>query len=99
MNVEIFKEIDESSLVVADLTRMRPNCVMELAYALGQGKKVIITAANGTTLPFDINAIPCFFWRSSDDWKEIARYFEEFMRLNISRGPLVRQQLFQEPGS
>ena len=34
MNVEIFSELHRASLVIVDLTAMRPNCTMELGYAL-----------------------------------------------------------------
>ena len=34
MNVELFERLHRASLVVADLTGVRPNCTMELGYAL-----------------------------------------------------------------
>lgn len=89
LNVEIFKTLYFSSLVVGDLTGLRQNCFMELGYALGLSKKVILTAKEGTELPFDSAAIPCHFWseKQSDDKRK--KKFEDFMKKNINRRPLV----------
>ena len=53
MNVEIFDTIHRAGLVIVDLTGVRPNCLMELGYALGRHRRVIISARVGTPLPFD----------------------------------------------
>ena len=47
-----------------------PSCCLELGYALGQSKKVILTAMDGTTLPFDADMIPCYFWLSDESIEE-----------------------------
>ena len=57
VNVEIFKQIQYSSLVIIDLTGVRPNCCIEFGYALGLHKKILLLAAKGTKLPWDINSI------------------------------------------
>lgn len=90
INAEVFDELHHSPLAIVDLTGERPNCFIELGYALrGQGK-VIVTARKGTKLPFDTNAIPCHFWR--DDLEDVARQatFREAWHRNITRPPLVR---------
>lgn len=89
LNVEIFQTLHCSSLVIADLTGLRPNCFMELGYALGLNNKVIMTAKEGTKLPFDSASIPCHFWSEKLADSERKILFEEFMRKNISRRPLV----------
>jgi hypothetical protein len=94
LNVEIFKQIDFSSLVVVDLTGLRQNCFMELGYAFGQGKKVIICAKKGTNLPFDTKSIPCHFWKSDLSSLEQQQELRDFMNVNIGRGPLVKEQSF-----
>src|SRR5690606_26487026 len=53
MNVEIFERLHRAGMVVVDLTGVRPNCMMELGYALGRSRRVIISARKGTKLPFD----------------------------------------------
>jgi hypothetical protein len=89
LNVEIFQTIYSSSLVIVDLTGLRPNCFTELGYALGLKKKVIVTAQEGTSLPFDSASLPCHFWspKKVDDQRRID--FQEFMRKNINRRPIV----------
>jgi hypothetical protein len=69
MNVEIFEALHRAGLVVVDLTGARANCMMELGYALGRSRRVIISAMNGTQLPFDQDKLPTYFWdvRGSDE--------------------------------
>ena len=90
MNVEIFEELHYSPLVIADLTGLRLNCMMELGYALRGEGKVLITAKHGTIPPFDSAALPWHFWQ--DNLEDVARRaaFEEHWRKNINRPPLVR---------
>ena len=95
LNQEIFEKLHFCSLVIADLTDLRPNCLLELGYALGRGKRVIMTAKKGTNLAFDIAAIPCFFW---DDRVPVGRQMKSlsaFMGRNLHRGPLVSQSMIQ----
>jgi hypothetical protein len=89
LNVEIFKELHYSSLVIVDLTCLRPNCFLELGYALALGKKVVLTAHEGTKLPFDSVAIPCHFWSETKSDEENRTLFEEFMNKNIVRNPII----------
>lgn len=85
LNVEIFKMIHQSSLVIVDLTMLRPNCLVELGYALGTRKKVIVTALHGTRLPFDTEALPCHFWWKKVPIKQRRKEFREFVSLNVNR--------------
>jgi hypothetical protein len=62
INTDIFEALHFSSAAVVDITGERPNCFIELGYALGRKRRVIVTAMTGTSLPFDQQAIPCFFW-------------------------------------
>lgn len=85
LNVEVFEAIKSSSIVVVDLTGLRPNCFLELGFALGLGKKVIVTAADGTELPFDTHALPCHFWRPKIRNQPRRKAFEGFVAQNINR--------------
>ena len=69
LNVEIFTRIHESTLVIADLIGMRPNCLVELGYALALGRQVVVSAMKGTDMPFDIQSVDQFIWdpEASDD--------------------------------
>ena len=62
MNVEIFEGLHRAALIVADLTGVRPNCTMELGYALARRRRVVVTAMHGTLLPFDSDKLPTHFW-------------------------------------
>lgn len=89
MNVEIFQKLHYSSLVVADLTGSRVDCFTEMGYAFGQAKKVIVTAMEGTKLPFDSRSIPCHFWSVELENEKRRDSFRQFMHRNINRKPLV----------
>ncbi len=62
INVEIFEALHRAGLVVVDLTGVRPNCMMELGYALARSRRVVISAKNGTKLPFDQDKLATYFW-------------------------------------
>lgn len=89
LNVEIFKEINKSSIIIADMTGLRLNCFMEMGYAFGLNRKVILTAKKGTVCPFDPNQIPCFHWNTSSSDKELSEKLAVFWEQNIDRGSLV----------
>ena len=59
---DILKRIRRAAFTIVDLTELRPNVFYELGYADGRGKKVIVTAKDGTELPFDVKDIPTIFW-------------------------------------
>jgi hypothetical protein len=89
MNVDIFQQLHYSALAIIDVTGERPNCFIELGYALGRGIPVIVTAKEGTILPFDQNAIPCHFWNLEVDIESNRRQLLDFIEKNIGRPPLV----------
>jgi nucleoside 2-deoxyribosyltransferase len=89
VNIGIFEQLHYSELAIVDVTGLRPNCFIELGYALGCGIPVIVTAKEGTVLPFDQSAIPCHFWDLSNDPKTDIQQLLEFMEKNIGRPPLV----------
>jgi hypothetical protein len=89
LNVEIFQKLHYSSLVIADLTGLRVDCFTEMGYAFGQGKRVIVTATEGTELPFDSKSIPCHFWSVELEDEKRRETFRHFMHKNINRKPLV----------
>lgn len=90
MNVEIFNELHHAPMIIADLTGERPNCYLELGYALRGEAKVLITAKQGTKLPFDTQALPCHFWRDDLDESSRRASFQDFWRRNINRPRLVQ---------
>jgi hypothetical protein len=73
---EIVQFIERSRLIVADLTNERPNCYLEVGYAMGLGKKtnLILTAREdhhhsslnfrreGPRVHFDLEGYDILFW-------------------------------------
>lgn len=89
MNVEIFESLHHAGLVVVDLTGVRPSCMMELGYALGRRRRVVISAANGTQLPFDSDKLPTYLWKSEGTVDERADSFNRWVDQHIDLPPLV----------
>ena len=90
INVEIFQRLHRAYLVVADLTGVRPNCTMELGYALARRRRVIISAKEGTQLPFDSDKLPTHFWSPNQTVEERRSAFREWLERHIDMPPLVR---------
>ena len=65
--------IRKSAFVIVDLSELSPNIFYEMGYARALGKEVIVTAKNGTQLPFDVGDIPTIFWEDQEDLKEGLR--------------------------
>src|SRR6185436_18647365 len=63
MNQAIFDSLHHSSVALVDLTGLRPNCFMELGYALGNKQRVIVTARDDTKISFDAFALEAFQWK------------------------------------
>jgi len=94
MNIEIFRSLHYASLVVVDLTGVRPNCTMELGYALARRRRVVISAREGTRLPFDSDKLPTFSWNSETSSKqEVGRYLAWFDR-HVDLPPVVEQNWY-----
>jgi len=89
INVGIFENLHFSSAVIVDVTGERPNCFIELGYAL-RGNRVLVTAEEGTKLPFDQEMIPCHFWKPGDSLAERKKALVEFWKKNINRPPIVK---------
>jgi len=76
LHSEIISFIEESDLIVADLTHERPNCYLEVGYALGAGRftNLILTAREdhsadspshrpgGPKVHFDLIGYDILFW-------------------------------------
>jgi hypothetical protein len=90
MNVAIFESLHFSSVAIVDITGERPNCFIELGYALGNATRVLVTAEEGTPLPFDQQAIPCHFWKPGDSVDAKKQALIEFWEKQINRQPLVK---------
>jgi hypothetical protein len=81
---EIESRIKKSAFVIADLTEAKPNVYYELGYAQGKNKQVVMTAFQGTNLPFDVTDIPTIFWDGQKQLKDHLR--EKIRKIASSQG-------------
>lgn len=86
---EIFAKLHRSSVVLADLTGERPNCFLELGYALGRGIPTMVMARKGTSLPFDITTFSGLPWKTDGSAEDRRRAFREHWQSIRNRPPLV----------
>jgi hypothetical protein len=90
MNQAIFDSLHHSSVVLVDLTGLRPNCFMELGYALGNKQRVIVTARDDTRISFDAFALEAFQWNEGEDPAVRIDRFRTHWERNINMPALVR---------
>lgn len=83
---KVLQMIDDSIMVVADLTHEKPNVYFELGYVRGIQKTVITTAREGTKLHFDVKDWTCTFYNDSRILeKHLRERFEyELKRMGIA---------------
>lgn len=92
VNLEIFKNLHYSSLVVADVTEDRLNNYVELGYALGRGIAVLVTARDGTKLPFDTSPVPTNFWKPTDTIPQQQEQLRYYWTANAERRRIVETE-------
>lgn len=86
---EIFAKLHRSSVVLADITGMRPNCFLELGYSLGRGLPTMVMAKEGSENPFDIYTLAGLRWKTSGSLDDRRRAFREHWMAIRSRPALV----------
>lgn len=86
---EIFARLHRSSVVIADITGGRPNCFLELGYALGRGLPTMVTARERSNLPFDITTFSGPHWKNSGVAEDRRRAFREHWQAIRTRPSLV----------
>lgn len=86
---DIFEKLHRAQLALVDLTGSRPNCFIELGYALGRGLPTLLSARDGARRPFDIQGVPVYFWRTGDSIDERQEDFRRYWDTNIRRPALV----------
>lgn len=86
---EIFARLHRSSVVLADITGARPNCFLELGYALGRGLPTMVMACEGSSLPFDIATFSGLHWKTSGSVDDRRRAFREHWQAIRNRPSLV----------
>lgn len=86
---EIFTNIHKSSIVIADITGMRPNCFIELGYALGRNIPTMLTAKEGTDHPFDVSVFSGHHWNAAEKTTDRLEKFRIHWNAIKNRAPLV----------
>ncbi|EKJ86905.1 hypothetical protein CLV96_3969 [Leptospira meyeri] len=78
---KIIELINNSFLIIADLTKERPNVYFELGYSRGVEKTIITTAKRGTKLHFDVKDWSCIFYDDSRELeKELIKNIEHYLK-------------------
>src|SRR6185437_5855503 len=75
MDQEIFEKLHRSSFVLADITGARPNCFIELGYALGRRLPTMLTVKEGSAHPFDIYSVAGLHWKTTGALEERKEAF------------------------
>lgn len=97
LNAEIMASIERSDVIVADLTNERPNCYLEVGYALGLGRhrNLVLTVredhlpghpahvAGGAKVHFDLAGYDLLLWRP-DDLPALAAELEQRIRRRLA---------------
>ena len=86
---EIFAKLHRSNVVLADLTGMRPNCFLELGYALGRCLPTMVTMKEGGTQPFDVYTLAGLHWKTTGSIEERRQAFREHWAAIRNRPALV----------
>jgi hypothetical protein len=90
MNDEIFAQLHTAHLAIVDLTGSRPNCFIELGYALGRGHSTIVTAREGEDMQFDDDKLPWHFWNPHANPLAGQSALRDHIRRFGARAPLVQ---------
>jgi hypothetical protein len=86
---EIFEKLHRGALIVADLTGSRPNCFLELGYALGRAIPTMVLAREDTQHPFDITTLAGHHWVSTLTVEEKRLQLREHWIAVRRRPPIV----------
>ena len=92
LDQEIFVKLHRSSIVLADITGTRPNCFLELGYALGRGLPTMVTARKESDLPFDLATFYVHLWKTTDTAEERRRAFRKHWQMIRNRPALVQTE-------
>jgi len=90
MNKAIFDLLHRSAVAFVDLTGLRPNCFMELGYALGHQQRIIVATRDDTRFPFDAFALEAFQWKLGEDPSSQRDRLRTHWERNIDMPTLVR---------
>lgn len=70
---QILKDIEQSVIVIADLTGERPNCYYEIGYAHALGKELILTIHKDSKIHFDLAGHRFIQWETEKELMDSLR--------------------------
>lgn len=76
ISTNIFRNVEEADLAIADLTFLNPNVMYELGIRHAVEKPVIHIAQEGTALPFDTSGHMTLFF-DAGDWHSLANLSDQ----------------------
>lgn len=76
-------------MVLADITGARPNCFLELGYALERGLPTMVMAQQGASLLFDVTTLSGLHWTNTGSAEDRRRACREHWKAIHNRPPLV----------
>jgi nucleoside 2-deoxyribosyltransferase len=82
----ILDGIRHSAFVIADVTEKSLNVFYEIGFAEGLGRPVIVTAKEGTELPFDIKDTPIVFYSTLNELKQKLQPVIAEVKTKLGRG-------------
>lgn len=85
ITLKIFEGIEKSDFVIADVSGLSPNVFFEIGYARALKKDVIITAENGTKIPFDIYDLPRINYDPDDLENEIKPILDASIKHQLKK--------------
>jgi hypothetical protein len=89
MDQEIFEKLHRSSIVLADFSGARPNCFIELGYALGRAIPTMLTVKEGEAHPFDVASLAALHWKTIGTIDERKEAFRKHWRAIKDRPAIV----------
>jgi len=69
----IIEAIEQAAFVIADVSEPKANVYYELGWAQALGKPVIVTAKEGTPLPFDVFDVPTLYWTNQKSLRDALK--------------------------
>jgi len=87
---QIISSIAESEIIIADLTRERPNCYYETGFAQALGKELVLTIKKGERKHFDLASHRFIEWETA---VELKRELEERLEAIMEKRSAVLQRI------
>lgn len=88
---DLVRELNESSICIADLTGCNPNVMWEVGYAMALRKSVIFISQDVDSLPFDLRLMRTISYQRHALYDSLERQLAEAFRETLSAFTLERE--------